>query len=94
MSTFQYFMVGFCVLFAFVAPIALAKTIRRRQWQRFYELVVTTLFAASFGLQTAFPAVLQQVGHLWRWPFLVLALLFLANWFGFSGWLFRRLALR
>jgi hypothetical protein len=85
MSTFQYIMLGFGLLYAVVAPIVLVKAFWRKEWQRLYELAVMSLFVACWAMETVFSAVFQQAGPLFRWPLMLSTALFLSNWFGFSG---------
>ena len=91
MSTFQYIMLGFGVVFALKAPIVLVKAIRRKEWQRLYELVVSSLFTLGFVLSVVFPVTVQNAWSVWpalRWMYLLSAVLMLIHIVGFSGWLF------
>lgn len=93
MDWFHWVMLGFGIFFAVFAPVVLVKAIRRQEWQRLFELVVITLWMFGFILSTALPAVIQNAWNVWpplRCLWMLSSLLFLANFFGFSGWLFNR----
>ena len=93
MDWFHWVMLGLGILYAVFAPVVLVKAIRRREWQRLFELLVITLWMFGVVLMTLWPVVLQNAWTAWpplRWLWLLSSLLFLANFFGFSGWLFSR----
>ena len=93
MDWFHWVMLSFGILYTVLASVVLMKAIRRGEWQRLYELVVMTPFISGFLLMTLWPTVIQNAWAAWpalRGLYLLSAALFLANWFGFSGWLFNR----
>jgi|GEM_PF-5219242 len=84
---------GFGIFYAVLVSVVLVKAIRRKEWQRLFELVVLVLFTSGSALSILFPAVIQNAWTAWsplRWLYVLSAGLFLANFFGFSGWLFNR----
>jgi len=93
MDWFHWVMRGCGICYPVLALIVLVKAIRRREWQRLYELVVMTLFTSGCLLTALWPTVTQNAWAAWpplRWLYLLSSLLFLADWCGFSGWLFNR----
>ncbi len=93
MDWFHWVMLAFGIFYVVLVPVVLVKAIRRREWQRLYELVVSALFTSGFVLMALWPAIIQNAWAAWpplRGLYLLSAALFLADWFGFSGWLFNR----
>lgn len=92
MNSSHWVMLGLGIFYAGFA-VVLVKAIRRKEWQRLFELVVMTLWASYVFLSAVSPAVIDNA---WaacpplRWLCLLSSLLLLANFFGFSGWLFNR----
>lgn len=93
MDWFHWVMQGCGITYPVLALIVLVKAIRRREWQRLYELVVMTLFTSGCLLIALWPAVIQNAWAAWpplRWLWLLSSLLFLADWFDLSRWLFKQ----
>jgi len=79
--------------YAVVAPFAVVRAIRRREWLRLFELVVTMLFTSGFVLTILSPAVIQNAWAAWptlRWLSPISAVLMLVNFLGIFRWLFSR----
>ena len=92
MGWFHWVMLVFGILYAVSTPVVLAKAMRRKEWQRLFELIVSVLFTSSILVMTLWPAVIENAWAAWpplRWLWLLSSLLFLADWFGFSRWLFK-----
>ncbi len=86
-------MLGLGVFYAVLEPVVLVKAVRRKEWQRLFELVIMALFTSVFVLNVVSPVVVQNAWNAWpplRWLYLLSAVLMLVNMFGFSGWLFNR----
>ncbi len=93
MDWFRWVMLVFGILYAVLTPVVLAKATRCKEWQRLFDLVVLTLWVPYLFLSAVFPAIIQNAWAGWpllRWLCLLFTLLMLANFLGFSGWLFSR----
>jgi len=86
MQEVYWVMTGFGIFFAVSAPVVLVKAVRRKEWQRLYELVVMTLFTSGCLLTALWPTVTQNAWAAWpplRWLWSLSSLLFLANFLAF-----------
>ena len=90
MDWFRWVMLVFGVFFAVSAPVIPAQAIRRKEWQRLFELAVMSFWVFGTVLDAVSPAIIHNAWQPLLWLWLLSSLLFLANVFGFSGWLFNR----
>lgn len=90
MNGFQWIMAGLTGVYAVVTPIVLTKAILRKEKQRVFKLIVSLLFVAYWMTLSLAPAVIEKVFPTLRWVLLPVVLLFVANMFGFSDWLFKQ----
>ena len=93
MDWFRWVMLVFGIFFAASTLVILAKAIRRKEWQHLFELAVMSFWVFGTVLDAVSPTIIHNAWTAWsplRWLYVLFAVLFLANFFGFSGWLFNR----
>ena len=84
----KWLAIGLLTMYAIGLPLVLVRALRRKDWQRLFELIPTSIVFVNVTLDLALP----NLSHPWfvRWLLYVMSTLFVANWFGFSRWLFGR----
>ena len=90
MNWFHWLMLGIGALYAVVAPVILVKAILRGEKQSVFEILVNSILVAYWVIDPVVPTVTQNIHPVLRWVLPPVALLFIANMFGFAGWLFNR----
>jgi len=85
MNWFHWLMSGIGTLYAVAAPVTLVKAILRGEKQPIFEILVTSIFVAYWAIVSVVPTVAQNIHPVLRWVLPPVALLFIANMFGFAG---------
>lgn len=89
MDGFKSVMLMMGVVGAVVFPVQLVRMIRRRDSGRIFGLFVSAALMVLLFSDVFWPGAIHAAVPAVRWLAVAVAVLFLANGFGFGQWLFR-----
>ncbi len=89
MDWYRGFMLVLGIFAAATFPVLVWKAIRDKQWHRVFDIVISDLVVACLVVDVVTPEWAQREGTVPKGLVLLVFLLFLANIFGLSRWLFK-----
>jgi len=90
MNTLQYLMVGMGALMIVYPPFLIAKSIRRKQKYRLFEIPVAASAVIYITVSVVWPSAMQSAPPIVHRLLPVLFVLWVADWLGVFRWLFNR----
>ena len=90
MNTLQYLMLATAVFTIFYTPFLIAKSIRRKQKYRIFEIPLATSMVVYIAISIVWPSAIQAAPPIVHRLLPVLFVLWIADWLGIFRWLFNR----
>ena len=90
MNTLQYLMLATAVFTIFYTPFLIAKSIRRKQKYRIFEIPLATSMVVYIAISIVWPSAIQAAPPIVHLLLPVLFVLWIADWLGIFRWLFNR----
>ena len=90
MNTLQYLMLAMAVFTIAYFPFLIAKSIRRKQRYRIFEIPLATSMVVYIAISIVWPSAIQAAPPIVHRLLPVLFVLWIADWLGIFRWLFNR----
>ena len=90
MNTLQYLMLAMAVFTIVYFPFLIAKSIRRKQKYRIFEVPLAASLVIYIAVSVVWPSAIQAAPPIVHRLLPVLFVLWIADWLGVFRWLFNR----
>jgi hypothetical protein len=90
MNGLQYLMLGMSAFAIVYSPFLIAKSVRRKQYYRIFEVPIATSMVVYIAVSVVWPSAIQNAPPIVHRLLPVLFVLWVLDYVGFFRWLFNR----